>query len=348
MIQFKNISKTFESKTGIVHAVKDVNLEINSGEIFGVIGYSGAGKSTLVRLINLLERPTQGSIYISGKDITQFNESQLRERRKKIGMIFQQFNLLSARNVFENIALPLKRQGLSKEEIHDKVIGLLELVGILDKAKAYPSQLSGGQKQRVAIARALANDPDILLCDEATSALDPQTTKTILKLIKDLNEELKLTVVVITHEMEVVKEICDRVAVMEDGNVVELNTVQNIFSNPQENITREFINSTSNLNKLSDLIQNESEVIQLQAYEKLLRIDFVGESTSDAIISKISKEYDTEASIIFANVEVIKDEILGSMVIKLSGESNNQDAAIKHLAELGIKVEVIKHGPVVN
>ncbi len=348
MIQFKNISKTFESKTGIVHAVKDVNLEINSGEIFGVIGYSGAGKSTLVRLINLLERPTQGSIYISGKDITQFNESQLRERRKKIGMIFQQFNLLSARNVFENIALPLKRQGLSKEEIHDKVIGLLELVGILDKAKAYPSQLSGGQKQRVAIARALANDPDILLCDEATSALDPQTTKTILKLIKDLNEKLKLTVVVITHEMEVVKEICDRVAVMEDGNVVELNTVQNIFSNPQENITREFINSTSNLNKLSDLIQNESEVIQLQAYEKLLRIDFVGESTSDAIISKISKEYDTEASIIFANVEVIKDEILGSMVIKLSGESNNQDAAIKHLAEIGIKVEVIKHGPVVN
>lgn len=348
MIQFKNISKTFESKTGIVHAVKEVNLEINSGEIFGVIGYSGAGKSTLVRLINLLERPTQGSIYISGKDITQFNESQLRERRKKIGMIFQQFNLLSARNVFENIALPLKRQGLSKEEIHDKVIGLLELVGILDKAKAYPSQLSGGQKQRVAIARALANDPDILLCDEATSALDPQTTKTILKLIKDLNEKLKLTVVVITHEMEVVKEICDRVAVMEDGNVVELNTVQNIFSNPQENITREFINSTSNLNKLSDLIQNESEVIQLQAYEKLLRIDFVGESTSDAIISKISKEYDTEASIIFANVEVIKDEILGSMVIKLSGESNNQDAAIKHLAEIGIKVEVIKHGPVVN
>lgn len=348
MIQFKNISKTFESKTGIVHAVKDVNLEINSGEIFGVIGYSGAGKSTLVRLINLLERPTQGSIYISGKDITQFNESQLRERRKKIGMIFQQFNLLSARNVFENIALPLKRQGLSKEEIHDKVIGLLELVGILDKAKAYPSQLSGGQKQRVAIARALANDPDILLCDEATSALDPQTTKTILKLIKDLNEKLKLTVVVITHEMEVVKEICDRVAVMEDGNVVELNTVQNIFSNPQENITREFINTTSNLNKLSDLIQNESEVIQLQAYEKLLRIDFVGESTSDAIISKISKEYDTEASIIFANVEVIKDEILGSMVIKLSGESNNQDAAIKHLAEIGIKVEVIKHGPVVN
>lgn len=348
MIQFKNISKTFESKTGIVHAVKDVNLEINSGEIFGVIGYSGAGKSTLVRLINLLERPTQGSIYINGKDITQFNESQLRERRKKIGMIFQQFNLLSARNVFENIALPLKRQGLSKEEIHDKVIGLLELVGILDKAKAYPSQLSGGQKQRVAIARALANDPDILLCDEATSALDPQTTKTILKLIKDLNEKLKLTVVVITHEMEVVKEICDRVAVMEDGNVVELNTVQNIFSNPQENITREFINTTSNLNKLSDLIQNESEVIQLQAYEKLLRIDFVGESTSDAIISKISKEYDTEASIIFANVEVIKDEILGSMVIKLSGESNNQDAAIKHLAEIGIKVEVIKHGPVVN
>lgn len=348
MIQFKDISKTFESKTGIVHAVKEVNLSVNAGEIFGVIGYSGAGKSTLVRLINLLERPTSGSVYINGEDITLFSPKALRERRKKIGMIFQQFNLLSARTVFENIALPLKRQGLSNDEIRTRVIELLELVGILDKSKAYPSQLSGGQKQRVAIARALANDPDILLCDEATSALDPQTTKTILKLLKDLNKKLNITIVVITHEMEVVKEICDRVAVMQDGFVVELNTVQQIFSNPQENITKEFISTTSNLSKLDDLLESNSDIIHLEPHQKLLRIDFIGESTSEAIISQISKQYDTEASIIFANVEVIKEEILGSMVIRLSGQSSNQDAAIVHLKEIGIKVEVIKHGPVVS
>lgn len=348
MIRFENISKTFESKTGIVHAVKDVNLNINRGEVFGVIGYSGAGKSTLVRLINLLERPTVGSVYIDGQDITQFDAQKLRLRRRKIGMIFQQFNLLSARTVFENVALPLKRQGLSKVEIKDKVVELLELVGILDKSKAYPSQLSGGQKQRVAIARALANNPDILLCDEATSALDPQTTKTILKLLKDLNEKLGITVVVITHEMAVVKDICDRVAVMEDGNVVELATVQEIFSSPREPITKEFINTTSNLSQLNELLDANSKIIQLEAHQKLLRIDFVGESTSDAIISQISKKYDTESSIIFANVEVIKDEILGSMVVILSGESNNQDAAIKHLDDIGIKVEVIAHGPVVD
>ncbi len=348
MIQFENISKTFDSKTGIVHAVKDVNLRVKKGEVFGVIGYSGAGKSTLVRLINLLERPTTGKIYIDGEDITQFNEKALRQRRKKIGMIFQQFNLLSSRTVFDNIALPLKGQGHSKEEIKEKVISLLELVGILDKSKAYPSQLSGGQKQRVAIARALANDPDILLCDEATSALDPQTTKNILKLIKDLNHKLNITVVVITHEMEVVKEICDSVAVMEDGNVVELDSVQNIFSKPQADITKEFINTTSNLSKLDDLLNEQSSLVQLLPHQKLLRVDFIGDNTADAIISKISKEYDTEASIIFANVEVIKEEILGSMIIILSGERHQQDAAINHLNELGIKVEVIKHGPVVS
>ena len=348
MIRFENISKTFESKTGIVHAVKEVNFSIDKGDIFGVIGYSGAGKSTLVRLINLLERPTEGSVYISGEDITQFTPQQLRMRRKKIGMIFQQFNLLSARTVYDNVALPLKRQGLSKDEIKKKVIELLELVGILDKSKAYPSQLSGGQKQRVAIARALANNPDILLCDEATSALDPQTTKTILRLLKNLNEKLGITIVIITHEMEVVKEICDKVAVMEDGYVVELNTVQQIFSNPQQPITKEFINTTSNLSQLNDLLENDSKLVRLEAHQKLLRIDFIGDSTSDAIISQISKQYDTEASIIFANVEVIKGEILGSMVVILSGQSNNQDAAISHLDEIGIKVEVIKHGPVVN
>ena len=222
MIYLKNICKTFiDDNKKEVHAVNDVSLTINDGDIFGIIGFSGAGKSTLVRCINLLERPTSGTVEVDGKDLTKLSEKELRESRKKIGMIFQHFNLFPSRTIFGNVAFPLQGSGLSKEEIAAKVRNLLELVGISEKENAYPSQLSGGQKQRVAIARALANDPDILLCDEATSALDPQTTKAILDLLKDLNKKLGITIVVITHEMAVVKEICNKVAVMEKGRVVE-------------------------------------------------------------------------------------------------------------------------------
>ena len=219
MIYLKNICKTFiDDNKKEVHAVNDVSLTINDGDIFGIIGFSGAGKSTLVRCINLLERPTSGTVEVDGKDLTKLSEKELRESRKKIGMIFQHFNLFPSRTIFGNVAFPLQGSGLSKEEIAAKVRNLLELVGISEKENAYPSQLSGGQKQRVAIARALANDPDILLCDEATSALDPQTTKAILDLLKDLNKKLGITIVVITHEMAVVKEICNKVAVMERSN----------------------------------------------------------------------------------------------------------------------------------
>ena len=233
MIELTHISKNFASGGRTVHAVQDVSLSIGKGEIFGIIGFSGAGKSTLVRCINLLERPTSGSVTVDGKEMTALSARELWQARKKIGMIFQHFNLMPSRTVFGNVAYPLRGSGLSGEQIADKVHRLLELVGIGDKAEAYPKQLSGGQKQRVAIARALANDPNVLLCDEATSALDPQTTKAILRVLKDLNEKLGITVVIITHEMAVVKEICDRVAVMEHGRVVEQGEVFNVFADPR-------------------------------------------------------------------------------------------------------------------
>lgn len=268
MIQLIDVSKTFTIDKTPIHAVKDVNLTINQGEIFGVIGYSGAGKSTLVRCINLLERPTKGEVLIDGVDLLQLKEKELRLHRQKIGMIFQQFNLFSSRTVFENVAFPLRYRGISKEKIKEKVLSLLDLVGIGDKHRAYPSQLSGGQKQRVAIARALATDPSILLCDEATSALDPQTTKSILKLLRDVNRKLGITIVIITHEMSVIKEICHRVAVMEEGNVVELNDVISIFTNPQAQITKDFINSTSTLDRIDQLIKEESDIVKLKKGER--------------------------------------------------------------------------------
>lgn len=239
MIKLKQVSKTFDTKSGNVHAVKDVNLEIQDGEIFGIIGFSGAGKSTLVRCINLLERPTQGRVLIDEVDLMDLDEKKLREVRKKIGMIFQHFNLMRSRTVYQNIEFPLKKTKLTKNEREEKIASLLELVGLTDKRDAYPSQLSGGQKQRVAIARALANDPKVLLCDEATSALDPQTTQSILKLLKKVNEEMGITIVLITHEMAVVKDICDRVAIMEEGTVVEAGNTVDVFSHPQVRITRD-------------------------------------------------------------------------------------------------------------
>jgi len=222
MISLQDISVTFKAdKNKAIHAVQHVSLEVDKGDVYGIVGYSGAGKSTLVRTINLLQRPTEGKVIVSGKDMMALNDKDLRESRKKIGMIFQHFNLMRSRTIHENVAFPLKNSSLSKQEINDKVTELLSLVGLSEKAKAYPSQLSGGQKQRVAIARALANDPEVLLCDEATSALDPKTTSSILALLKELNKRLNLTIVIITHEMQVVKEICNKVAVMEDGGTID-------------------------------------------------------------------------------------------------------------------------------
>ena len=343
MIELKNVSKTFKTNQKEVHAVKNVNITVDDGEIFGVIGYSGAGKSTLVRCINLLERPTEGQVIIENTDLTQLKEKELRAERQNIGMIFQQFNLLASRTAYQNVEFPLKNRGYSKEEIKEKVESLLDLVGIADKANTYPSQLSGGQKQRVAIARALATDPKILLCDEATSALDPQTTKSILKLLKEVNKKLGITIVIITHEMDVIKEICHRVAVMEDGYVVELNDVVSVFSNPQAQITKEFISSTSSLTRIDDLIKEEASIVQLKPGQQLWRLDFYGAETREALIAELALTFDINPSIIFANVEVISDTVLGSLIVLLSLTDDLEREVLNYLENKHIKVEVIKH-----
>lgn len=342
MIELIDVSKTFELDNKEVKAVQNVDLTIEDGEIFGVIGYSGAGKSTLVRCINMLERPTNGQVVIDDVDLTQLKEKELRLQRQNMGMIFQQFNLLASRTAYQNVEFPLVNRGYSKEEIKEKVESLLDLVGISEKANAYPSELSGGQKQRVAIARALATDPKILLCDEATSALDPQTTKSILKLLKEVNQKLGITIVIITHEMSVIKEICHRVAVMEEGRVVELNDVVSVFSNPQANITKEFIRSTSTLSRIDELIEEEAEIVQLKGDEQIWRLDFHGPETEEAIIAEVTKKFNINPSIIFANVEVIAGTVLGSLIVLVSISGDLEQTVLDFLENKQIQVEVIK------
>ncbi len=342
MIELTHISKNFASGGRTVHAVQDVSLSIGKGEIFGIIGFSGAGKSTLVRCINLLERPTSGSVTVDGKEMTALSARELRQARKKIGMIFQHFNLMPSRTVFGNVAYPLRGSGLSREQIADKVHRLLELVGIGDKAEAYPNQLSGGQKQRVAIARALANDPNVLLCDEATSALDPQTTKAILRLLKDLNEKLGITVVIITHEMAVVKEICDRVAVMEHGRVVEQGEVFNVFADPRQEITRSFIHTTSNLRKIEELIEEDSPVVQLKPGELIVRLSYIQRNVSEPLISTVSRKFDIVLNIIFSDIAIVQNAPIGGTVAIISGEREQITQAIAYLIEKNVGVEVIK------
>lgn len=342
MIKLTHISKNFASGGRTVHAVQDVSLSIGKGEIFGIIGFSGAGKSTLVRCINLLERPTSGSVTVDGKEMTALSARELRQARKKIGMIFQHFNLMPSRTVFGNVAYPLRGSGLSGEQIADKVHRLLELVGIGDKAEAYPKQLSGGQKQRVAIARALANDPNVLLCDEATSALDPQTTKAILRLLKDLNEKLGITVVIITHEMAVVKEICDRVAVMEHGRVVEQGEVFNVFADPRQEITRSFIHTTSNLRKIEELIEEDSPVVQLKPGELIVRLSYIQRNVSEPLISTVSRKFDITLNIIFSDIAIVQNAPIGGTVAIISGEREQITQAIAYLIEKNVGVEVIK------
>lgn len=342
MIFIKNICKTFEVSAKKIYAVQNVSLTINDGEIFGIIGFSGAGKSTLVRCINLLERPASGTVEIDGHDLTVMSPKELRLSRKKIGMIFQHFNLMPSRTIFANVAYPLRGSGLNKEQMREKVRALLKLVDISDKEDVYPSQLSGGQKQRVAIARALANDPKILLCDEATSALDPQTTKAILQLLKRLNEKLGITVIVITHEMAVLKEICDRVAVMDNGRIVEEGEVFSIFSNPQQQITREFIKTTSNLQKIDDLIKVNSQVVALKPGELIIRLSYIQRNVSEPLISTVSQKFGVYLNIIFANIEIIQNSQIGGTVAIIGGERKQITQAIEYLIEKNVGVEVMK------
>lgn len=344
MITLQNISKTFIDGGKEVQAVKDVNLTIHDGDIFGIIGFSGAGKSTLVRCINLLERPTSGTVTVDDKEITALSAKELRKARKKIGMIFQHFNLMPSRTIFGNVAYPLKGSGLSKQEIADKVHNLLDLVGISEKENAYPSQLSGGQKQRVAIARALANDPKILLCDEATSALDPQTTKSILKLLQKVNETLGITIVVITHEMDVVKEICNRVAVMDHGNVMEEGEVFSIFATPQNKVTRDFIKTTSNLQKIEELVEAGSPVVALKPGELIVRLSYIEKNASEPLISAVTEKFGIILNIIFADVEIVQNAPIGGTVAIVSGDKDKVEQALTYLKEKNVGVEVIKDG----
>lgn len=341
MIQLRQISKTFENGHQVVQALSDVNLTINQGDIFGIIGYSGAGKSTLIRCLNYLEVPTTGSVIVNQQELGKLSAKQLREARRKIGMIFQHFNLMQSRTVFENIAYPLKGQGMNREEIKEKVNRLLTLVGLVEKSNVYPNQLSGGQKQRVAIARALANDPQVLLCDEATSALDPQTTKSILRLLKEINERLGITIVLITHQMEVVKEICHRVAVMENGRVVEEAPIVEIFSNPQTKITKDFVSNLFQDDRIFELLESRASFDELRTFEKLVKISFFGQQTGQAFISTISKLFNIEASILFGSVEMIQRTPIGHLIVSLHGDETGVERALNYLNENQIQVEVL-------
>lgn len=341
MIRFENVTKEFDVDGVLVKAVDQVSFTIKKGSICGIIGFSGAGKSTLVRCINLLERPTEGKVFLEDTELTALSEKELRQKRMKIGMIFQQFNLFASRTVYQNVAYPLKHSGKSKRDIKQKVEALLELVGLTDKAQAYPSQLSGGQKQRVAIARALANDPDVLLSDESTSALDPQTTTSILKLLQEVNRRLNITIVVITHEMQVVKEICNHVVVMEEGKVVEEGDVFQIFSQPNAPITREFVDHTSNLSKINQLIEEKVPMVQLEPGECILKFRYLERNASEALVSNLSRQFNLDINIIFGNIELIGEHPIGGLVSIVRGKAEDIEAGITYLKDKNVGVEVI-------
>ena len=340
MIRVENVSKIYTGKQGTVEAVKDVSLEISRGEIFGVIGFSGAGKSTLIRLLNGLETVTSGHIYINEKDITTLKCKELLKERQKIAMIFQHFNLLWSRTVEENIAFSLEIAGVPKAERKAKVAELIDLVGLTGREKSYPSQLSGGQKQRVGIARALANDPEVLLCDEATSALDPKTTKDILKLLVEINQELGLTIVLITHEMHVVRQICHRVAVMEEGRVVESGEVIEVFKNPQQPITKQFVGEERVDDEIDEVFHHLSTSLRPGV---AVRIQYLGDRTGDAVLSEAIRKLDATVSILQAKVNITQKGILGSMIILIEEESSKAEEVIEYLKQAEIIVEVLEH-----
>lgn len=344
MIKLENVSKVYGKGESEFYALKDINIEIKDGNICGIIGLSGAGKSTLVRCINLLERPTEGRVCLNDDELTALSGKELRAARKKIGMIFQQFQLFDSRTVYENVAFPLRYTGMKKAETDEKVKSLLKLVDLADREKSYPSELSGGQKQRVAIARALASDPEVLLSDEATSALDPQNTRSILKLLKKLNTELGITVVVITHEMDVIKEICDDVAVMEKGKIVEYGDVFSVFASPQSPVTKNFVESTSNLSKIYELLENDDPLVRLKPGQSIVRFSYRQKTSAEALVSYISRKWDLDINIIFGNIEVVADSPIGGLVSVISGAAENIAAAMEYLRSINVGVEVIKDG----
>lgn len=341
MIELINVEKTYYSKAGDIHALNKTNLHIKEGEIFGIIGLSGAGKSTLVRCINMLEKPTAGQVFVDGAELTAMNDSQLRKARQSIGMIFQHFNLLASRTVYDNIAFPLEIQGLSKAEIEKRVRPLLELVQLETRANYYPSQLSGGQKQRVGIARALASNPKVLLCDEATSALDPQTTKSILELLLDINKKMHLTIVMITHQMEVVRTVCDRVAVIEHGDIIEEGSMIDVFTNPQHPTTKEFTKSVINAETPDMIKQKNLSATYVNGSKLLVRVSFLGDSAGEPIISSLVKRFSVDISILYGNIDQLKDMPFGTLIIEVCGDKEAIDHALDYLHKQNLKTEVI-------
>ena len=348
MIEIKDVTKAFKTKANDIYAVKNINLTIHRGEIFGVIGHSGAGKSTLIRCINLLERPTSGSVIIDGHNLVDMKPKALGEQRKKIGMIFQHFNLMPSRSVIENVMFPLKNTKLSTAAKKEKATHLLELVGLSHRIHAYPSGLSGGEKQRVAIARALANDPVVLLCDEATSALDPKSTKSILNLLREVNEKLGITIVLITHEMQVIKEICHRVAVMEGGELKEHNTVYELFANPTTLVGKEFVANTNSLHKVYELLDTHSSFLELGTDETLVRLQYRGGDVRENILQRLGQQFGVTTNIVFGNVEIIQENLLGNLVMIMKGTPEQTDDALVFLAKHQVKTTLMEARPVAH
>lgn len=335
MIELKNITVDFDG----FKAVDDVSLRVDKNDIFGIVGFSGAGKSTLVRTINLLQRPTAGEVIVNGENLLNLSNKDLRAKRKNIGMIFQHFNLLNNITVLDNVIYPIRKLKIPKEEKIAKAKHLLEVVGIGDKADNYPRELSGGQQQRCAIARALASDPEILLCDEATSALDPKTTKQILKLLKDINEDLGLTIVIITHQMEVVKDLCNKCAVMQDGKVVEAGSTLDIFANPKEELTREFVETSTNIAETIDEVKQNIGI--LKEDELLVQLNYVGDSTTEPLINDMYAKFGVKTNVLAGNIEFITGVPVGNLIVTLKGDKESLGKIGDYLTERNVSAEVL-------
>lgn len=338
MIEFLQVGKTFESGGKTINALKGVTLTVEKGDIFGVIGFSGAGKSTLLRTVNLLERPTSGSVIVDGKDLTALSVHELRSVKKSIGMIFQQFNLLESKTVFENVAMPLLLSQTPKKFVQERVEDLLSFVGLTEKARSFPDELSGGQKQRVGIARALATNPSILLSDEATSALDPQTTESILQLLKRVNKEYNITILMITHEMNVIKEICNRVAVMDQGTVVEQGNVLELFASPQTETARNFVKSVIR----DDIPPSVYQALKAKrGKSRIYQIHFVGENSGQQMVSQLAKRFQMEVNVLFGNITELQGVPFGNLIVELGGTEADIARAYQYIRQQNVSVKEI-------
>ncbi|MEK5030239.1 methionine ABC transporter ATP-binding protein [Paenibacillus sp. FSL R7-0302] len=338
MIELRNVYKTFTRKEVKIEALKGISLKVEKGDIFGVIGYSGAGKSTLIRLVNYLERPSEGQVLVDGYDLGAYSDKELRAAKKNIGMIFQHFNLLESKKVFDNVAIPLILLKKSKAEIRKRVEELLEFVGLSDKAGSYPSELSGGQKQRVGIARALASNPSILLCDEATSALDPQTTQSILQLLKRINAEYNITVMIITHEMSVIQEICNKVAVMEEGRIIEQGSVLDVFGAPKHLTTQNFVKTVIQ----NSMTTSVRRTLKTEQGSRVYKLNFAGESASEPVLYEIIRTYGVKVNILFANTTEIQETTLGTIIVQLQGDPAQMEAALNYMKQHEVRIEEVK------